>query len=69
MKLIKMSEPGWEKYFSSEKELKKELFSHICTACRVGYEDGEDWIDPPVSLESDLGDMLATPCGCEFNVE
>lgn len=59
-KLIKMSAPGWEKEFTNEKKLKRELFNHICTMCCA---------DEDITMNSSIGDMLSTPCGCEYDVE
>ena len=66
MKLIKLSDPGWDLTFDSEEELKEELFQHICEACCAGNEKYEQ---DPVNFESSIGAMLATQCGCEFWVE
>ena len=68
MKLIKVSAPGWEKDFNSEQELKEELFAHICSTCRSGFECPE-YSEDPVTINSELGDLLYTACGCEFMVE
>jgi hypothetical protein len=55
--LTKMSAPGWEKKFDDKIELQMELYTHICNQCRC--EEG-------ITEISDIGDMLATACGCEF---
>jgi hypothetical protein len=79
MKLIKLSGPEWEKEFTSEEELKRELYANICDICRSGFKDYvgtdgemkhyEDWVFPPVTAESSLMDMFGTSCGCEFDWE
>lgn len=76
--LIKMSSPGWEKTFDTERELKAELFKHICKECCMGelaYVDPSSptgtsaYLTTPVDENSSIGDMLGTACGCEFDVE
>lgn len=71
--LEKMSSPGWIKQFESEAELKTVLWSHICKSCRTGEinsETGELYpFSQGVTEESSIDEMLATPCGCEFDVE
>lgn len=57
--LIKLSSPGFE-YTGSEDAVREKLYSHICIQCR--REDN-------ITENSDVGDMLATPCGCEFMIE
>lgn len=69
MKLIKLSLESWEKHFETEDELKKELFKHICNVCRTGDEAKEyGFPTTPVNSESSIEEMLASPCGCEFDV-
>ena len=58
--LIKMSAPGWERDFSDKFELQARLYSHICEQCR-----GEEGL----TEISDVEHMLASACGCEFDVE
>ena len=60
MKLIKLSSPGWEKDFDHKVELQAELFKYICFQCQC--EEGLTEI-------SDIGDLLASACGCEFMME
>ena len=60
MKLIKLSSPGWEKDFDNKVELQAELFKYICFQCQC--EEGLTEI-------SDIGDLLASACGCEFMME
>lgn len=71
--LIKASSPGWEKEFQDEGELKKELFQYICAGCRDGvkeyYDDGLVYESFPVYINSSIGEMLSTSCGCEFYVD
>lgn len=72
--LIKLSAPGWEKEFDTKDELRKELYSHICQTCRDGdkaYDSDGNLVyeDEPVHERSSIGEMLFSPCGCEFDVE
>ena len=70
--LIKRSDPGWEKEFQTEEELKAELYNWICKGCKEGCDeefDGFVHIEPPIDLTSSLDEMLSTACGCEFCVE
>jgi len=60
MKLFKISEPDWTKEFNTKLELQTELYINICRQCCA--EDG-------ITEISDIGTMLATACGCEFDVE
>ena len=60
MILTKLSEPGWEKSYDDKVELQAELYKYICFQCQC--EEG-------ITEISDIGDMLATACGCEFMVE
>lgn len=66
MKLIKCSEPGWEKEFNDINELRAELLLHICGGCMLG--DPEYEIDA-ISEDASIDAILATACGCEFYVE
>lgn len=53
-KLIKMSSPGWERVYNSRPEIEFALYHHCCNDCiRISG--------------SILEDMLATPCGLEFD--
>ena len=60
MILTKLSEPGWQKSFETETEVRDEIFKYVCFQCRCenGFTD-----------ESELGDVLSSPCGCEFRVD
>lgn len=74
MKLFKLSAPGWEKDFDSEAELKAELYSHLCQTCKDGeklYDESGElvWEEFPVGPHDSIGDMLSSPCGCEYDVE
>jgi hypothetical protein len=60
MLLIKLSDPGWEKFFVSERDAKRELYKHICGLCVKQYGITDD---------SSVNDLLSTDCGCEFMVE
>ena len=61
MKLIKLSDPGWERDFGEDHVgLQQTLYSHICNQCRC--EDGITEISP-------IEDMLWTACGSEFDIE
>jgi len=63
--LIKYSAPGWEQEYSTEEDLRKALYNHICGMCREGEEDFSD----PVYEHSEIDHLLSTACGCEFGVE
>lgn len=74
-KLYKLSAPGWTKEYTNDIDLKAELYAHICKSCREGNiwkgeDEGEEdvvlW--DPVNENSDVYDMLATACGCEFDI-
>jgi hypothetical protein len=74
VKLIKLSATGWTKTYDNDIDLKAELYKHICGSCRSGciekLDDGEDWeVWQAVNENSDIGDMLATSCGCEYDIE
>ena len=72
MILIKRSDPGWEKEFQTEEELKTELYNWICKDCKEGCDEeyeGFVHVEPPIGLTSSLAEMLSTSCGCEFCVE
>lgn len=58
--LTKLSQPGWERDFNSKVDLQRVLYEHICNQCRC--EEG-------VSEISEIADLLATACGCEFMYE
>jgi hypothetical protein len=58
--LTKISKPGWEQDFYDKQRLQQKLYQHICEQCRC-----EEGITPI----SDIADMLATACGCEFMLE
>jgi len=60
MRLIKLSEPGWEEYYPDKFKLQLKLYSCICSQCRA--EEG-------ISEISDIDDMLATACGCHYTIE
>ncbi len=60
MKLFKMSDPGWEKDYDNESEVKAALYNHICGQCCDNYV---------ITEFSSIGDMLGTDCGCEYDVE
>jgi hypothetical protein len=66
LKLIKMSESGWEKEFDTEEALRIELYKHICNLCRKGSEED---MQEPVGPDATVWDMFATPCGCEYDIE
>lgn len=66
MKLIKMSVPGWDKEFDDIDELRKELLSYICKMCLEGDTEFEI---KPLSKDASIDELLATACGCEFDVE
>lgn len=59
MKLVKLSGIGWEKVCSPG-EARELLYKYICNQCRE--EEG-------ITEQSSIVDMLATACGCEFDVE
>lgn len=58
--LTKLSEPGWERDFYDKVALQQTLYEHICNQCRC--EEG-------ITEISSIADMLATACGCEFDME
>lgn len=58
--LTKLSQPGWERDFYTKVDLQRVLYEHICNQCRC--EEG-------VSEISEIADLLATACGCEFMYE
>jgi hypothetical protein len=60
MKLIKLSEPGWELEYRDKFKLQTKLYSCICEQCRC--EEGITEISP-------IEHMLASACGCEYDVE
>jgi hypothetical protein len=66
MKLVKMSSPGWEKEFDDADKLRIELLSYICCSCMLGDPDFDF---KPVSDDATVDELLATACGCEFDVE
>lgn len=68
-KLYKLSAPEWVKEFDNDIDLKAELYSHICDSCRNGCAEDDIVIWEPVNEKSDIGDMLATACGCEYDVD
>ena len=59
-KLLKLSEPGWTKEFDTKLEVQQELYKYICFQCQC---------EEAVTEISSIDDMLATACGCEFDVE
>ena len=59
-KLYKLSAPGWTKDFADKFETQAELYAHICGQCRT---------EENITEISSIGDMLATACGCEYDVE
>ena len=58
--LYKMSAPGWELDFYTEEEARVRLLTHICDQCRAEYG---------IDNTSDVGSILSTPCGLEFDIE
>lgn len=58
--LTKLSEPGWQKSFETETEVRDELIKYVCFQCQCEYG---------ITDKSDLGDLLGTACGCEFWVD
>ena len=68
----------WDKTFDTEEEARVELLKHICSACLAGgeWEDFDEngvtrgiiSIDQPPN-PNDIGELLGTPCGCEYGVE
>lgn len=59
-KLIKCSLPGWEEIYNSKEETKENLVKNICSCCER---------ENSITQDSSIDEMLATPCGCEFEVE
>jgi len=69
MKLIKASEPGWEKEVDTRYKACKILWPYICDDCRNGfarYVGIEEIEHHTIATEFDLDSMLRTCCGCEF---
>lgn len=59
--LTKMSAPGWEKVFDSEKAASDELENWICKTCM--YEAHRE------TKNLGMSDLLFTYCGAEFYYE
>lgn len=59
-KLFKLSAPGWTQTFLFKEQVQQELYKHMCGQCRA--EEGLTEI-------SDIDQMLASACGCEYDVE
>ena len=73
MKLYKLSAPGWTKEYDNDDDLRRELFTHICKPCRDGekiYNESNELVyeTDPVDENSDVYALLATACGCEFDI-
>ena len=69
--LVKCSGEGWSKLFDSEAELRQELLSHICRLCLSGeevYIGIEEVIENTPPDVTSTRDLLATACGCEYEV-
>lgn len=76
--LIKASSPGWEKQFKTVERARVELLKHICKACLIGGE-WEDFDEKGITRgiihiekapnQSDIYELLGTPCGAEFWLE
>ncbi len=68
----KRSTPGWTKEFPTQDDARKELLSHICFDCMLGdhplIDTTERHIVGPPNKEI-MGDLLGTPCGCEYEYE
>ena len=64
-RLTKMSDPGWEKDFETQEELRLELIKHICGGCRDG--DDTDW--GQANGDTTIDALMGTPCGCEYWTE
>lgn len=60
----------WEKTFMSKDLLVDELRKHICGDCLEGNRDWlNDVVDTPEFECRDMGTLLSTPCGLEYEVE
>lgn len=59
-KLIKMSAPGFETRFDKLSDARVQLLTHICSQCVAEYG---------IDDTSDVGSILSTPCGLEFDIE
>lgn len=68
MILYKLSLPDWTKEYPTEEDLKKELYTHICYSCRLGCVSNGNTIWKAVNENSSIPDLLATGCGCEYDV-
>lgn len=66
-RLIKVSNPGWEKEFETEADARAELLKYICKVCLSGkeYYSGE-LVQEPAPNQNYIHDLLGTSCGCEF---
>ena len=58
--LSKLSSPGFTKEYSSELDMKAELFMWVCGLCIEDYN---------LTKDSSIDEMLETPCGCEFEIK
>lgn len=72
--LTKMSAPSWVKEFDSLHDAVTELRRYICRDCLDGnlWEDDEPLdtvVDGTVYPCMELGPLLATACGCEFDLD
>lgn len=57
----------WTKYFECEYDARQELLRRICRRC---LDDNDEWDCPIVPPDTNnIDELLATPCGCEFDYE
>lgn len=70
-RLIKASEPSWEKVFATKADAAKELCHHICGECLSGEHNyigcETEYTERPD--RHNIHALLGTACGCEFWLE
>lgn len=73
--LHKYSNPGWQKTFENDIDLREELVRHLCKLCIDGVrgqinEHGEIvYLETVICDVNDTESLLSTDCGCEYGVE
>lgn len=64
--LYKCSDPGFELHTNDESVVLSSLLCGICHTC-LEHEVSEDF--EKFSVREKIGELLATPCGCEYAVD